>query len=399
MRILVCWDDQAEGDLISMYLSVDGSEITAVVGADAAHQELTVQPAFDVILLAINQPTVDDGYSLFQELRHQSLDVPIIGACLAQEVFRIVRFMTNGMSAYVIRDAAGDYMFMLQAMVEHTVEAVRAAREQKLAHKLREEVESVRKLQESVIPKNIEAPPGYAVTGRYEPAQIRILGGQPVTMAGGDYYDIFTLPDNTMVLLVGDASGHGMKAAMSIMTMHTLVRMIRTQQYKDTAHFVTVMNQQLCEQTIVSEEGGFITLLYAILFPETGELQWTAAGHPPPLLQNLDTGEITPLGEQDCGGLPLAVTDCAEYETYTTKLPPNMRLALFTDGIEEAFPAASKKAHMQFGIEGITETMKRHKDSTLDDMLQALFDDSNAFTEGSGRHDDTSVVLLERHSQ
>ena len=163
--------------------------------------------------------------------------------------------MANGMKAYVIRDASGDYMFMLQAILDSTIEAVRAAHNEELAQKLREEVESVRKLQQSVIPKRVDAPEGYEIIGRYEPSQIRVLGGQPVTMAGGDYYDVFRLPDDNVVLLVGDASEHGMKAAMSIMTMHTLVRMIRTHEYRDTAHFVEEINKQLCEQSIVSDRG------------------------------------------------------------------------------------------------------------------------------------------------
>ena len=47
------------------------------------------------------------------------------------------------------------------------------------------------------------------------------------------------------------------------MTMHTLVRMMRRQEYKDAAHFVEEINKGLCEQSIVSEKGGFITLLTA----------------------------------------------------------------------------------------------------------------------------------------
>ena len=215
-------------------------------------------------------------------------------------------------------------------------------------------------------------------------------------MAGGDYYDVFTLPDDNIVLLVGDASGHGMKAAMSIMTMHTLVRMIRSQNYSDTAHFVSEINNQLCDQTLVNDEGGFITLLYAILDVKKQELQWTSAGHPPPLLQNLETGEVTSLGDADSGGLPLAVMHEADYETYTSPLPNNIRLLLFTDGLEEAFPEGRAAAHSQFGVDGIMRTMKETYETPLPDALQRLFDASNEFTQGSGRHDDTSVVLLER---
>jgi phosphoserine phosphatase RsbU/P len=396
MRILAIWDNDAEGDLVSMYLGIGDNDVTSAFGEEEVTRRIDEGGHFDIILMPIDLPEPEAGYEVFLRIRARFPGIPIVGACQPADVFRIVRFMANGMSAYVMRDAGGDYMFMLQAILDSTVDAVRAAREEQISAKLREEVESVRKLQESVIPKNLEAPHGYKIVGRYEPSQIRVLGGLPVTMAGGDYYDVFTLPDGKMALIVGDASGHGMKAAMSIMTMHTLMRMIRTQNYNDTSHFVEVINQQLYEQSIVNEEGGFITLLYAILDVEKQELQWTSAGHPPPLLQNFETGEVAFLGDEDAGGLPLAVIEEAEYETYTSKIPNNIRLLLFTDGLEEAFPAAMTDRHDQFGVEGIKKTMRESRNLTLEETLQKLFDDSHAYTQGSGRHDDTSVVLLER---
>ena len=399
MRILAIWDNELEAELVSMYLGIDDNTVSTLIGAEAVREHLQAPGQYDIVLMPIDLPNPETGYAVFEEIQRTWRDAPIVGACKTADVFRIVRFMANGMSAYVIRDSAGDYMFMLQAILESTVDAVRAARDRQLTQKLREEVESVRKLQESVIPKHLEAPNGYAICGRYEPSQIRVLGGHPVTMAGGDYYDVFTLEDDKIVMLVGDASGHGMKAAMSIMTMHTLVRMIRTQKYKDTSHFVEEINRQLYEQSIVNEEGGFITMLYAILDVKTGELEWTSAGHPPPFLHDLTTGEVYPLGPDDAGGLPLAVLDDAEYETYKSQIPNNIRLLLFTDGLEEAFPEGVVDKHNQFGIEGIIDTLKASADLSVQDTLQKLFDDSNAFTKGSGRHDDTSVVLLERREE
>ncbi|HID22533.1 MAG TPA: serine/threonine-protein phosphatase [Planctomycetaceae bacterium] len=199
-----------------------------------------------------------------------------------------------------------------------------------------------------------------------------------------------------MVMLVGDASGHGMKAAMSIMTMHTLVRMIRAQQYKDTAAFVAEVNNQLCQQSVVNEEGGFITLLYVILRLDRHDIQWTSAGHPVPLMQSLLTGEVEQIGPEDAGGLPLGIMPDVEYETYTTPIPEHSRLLLYTDGLEEAFPEGRSGVHHQFGRDGVVRTLKETYKLPAKDALQALLDASSAFTEGSGRHDDTSLVVLDR---
>lgn len=396
MRILVGWDNPEQADLLGMYLGIGDHEVTVTLGCEELTTKLNSSDPWDVLFLSITLPDVETGFETFKSIKRSWPDLPIVGACQTGDVYRVVRFMTNGMSAYAIRDEQGDYMFMLLAVLESAVEAVRAMRDQQVAEKLREEVQSVRKLQESMIPAQIDAPPGCTIVARYEPSQIRVAGGRVVTMAGGDYYDVFTLGDNHIVLLVGDASGHGMKAAMSIMVMHTLVRMIRTQRYKNTAAFVAEINNQLCQHSVVNEEGGFITLCYGLLQLDTNELQWTSAGHPIPLVQNLVTGEIRALEVDSAAGLPLAIYPDIEYDTFTHKLPDKYRLLFYTDGLQEAFPEHKPTKTGEFGVDGITQTMQSRLGAPVQDALQSLFDESEAYTEGSGRHDDTSVVLLER---
>ena len=396
MRILVGWDDPEQADLVSMYLSIGDHEVTVVHGADDLLASLDSGAPWDVVFLSITLPDADTGFETFKTIRRLWPDLPIVGACQSGDVYRVVRFMTHGMSAYVIRDGQGDYLFMLLAVMESAVEAVLAQRDQKVTEKLREEVQAVRKLQESMVPAQIDAPAGCTIIARYEPSQMRMASGKVVTMAGGDYYDVFTVDDNHIVLLVGDASGHGMKAAMCIMVMHTLVRMIHTRRYQNTAAFVAEINNQLSQHAIVSDEGGFITLCYGLLQLDTNELQWTSAGHPIPLVQDLATGEIQALEADTVAGLPLAIYPDVEYESFTIKLPEKYRLLFYTDGLQEAFPEHKPTKTGEFGVDGITQTLRARQLAPATEAMQALFDDSEAYTEGSGRHDDTSVVLLER---
>jgi phosphoserine phosphatase RsbU/P len=193
---------------------------------------------------------------------------------------------------------------------------------------------------------------------------------------------------------VGDAAGHGIKACMSIMTMRTLIHMIRSQRYHNTAEFVTEVNKRLVNEDIIHGEGGFITLLYCALDTLTRELQWTSAGHPMPMLQDLTINEIRSLAGGDQAGMPLGIDPDEKYESYTIKLPENSRLLLYSDGLADAFPAQSDE-YVQFGEQGIMNCLKASKDCPLDDSLDKLFVDSHAFTRGEGRHDDTSAVLVE----
>lgn len=394
MRILVGWDHPAEADLLALYLSIGDNEVTITTKHEQLVEQAQRQP-WDVLLMALNFPDNAGAFELFQRLRRVQPECPIVGACLPVEVFRIARFMTNGMRSYMLRDTSGDFMFLVRSALEGVVEALRAEREQKVAERLREEIESVRKFQESIIPRDLRCPAGYRICARYEPSQIQVFGGRPVVMAGGDYYDVFALDDQSVVILVGDASGHGMKACMSIITMHTLVRMIRGQQYQDTAQFVAEINRHLCEQGIVKEDGGFITLFYGILRAAEHTFQWTSAGHPLPLLHVKRTGEINPIGRAKTdAGLPLGIYPQVDYQSNTTQLPPDSRLLLYTDGLVEAFRESD--SHREFGVGGVIETLRRTNGNPLEEVLKSLFDDSYQFTAGAGRHDDTSVVLLER---
>ncbi|MGH7127077.1 MAG: PP2C family protein-serine/threonine phosphatase [Planctomycetaceae bacterium] len=396
MRVLVKWDDPEEAELISLYLNVDGDEaVITSSGVDEFFHEAERGGSWQAVLMPISSPDHETAYETFLKVASLLPDVPVVGACQEGDSFRIARFLTHGLRSYVLRDAAGDFMFLLKTTLESTVEAVRAERERLISERLREEVESVRKLQASIMPATLTSPDGYGICGRYESSQIRVLGGQPVVLAGGDYYDVFRLDEHTTVVLVGDASGHGMKACMSIMTMHTLVSMLHGHDYLNPAKFVAEVNQRLCRQTIVQDEGGFITLLYGLLRSDTHEFHWTSAGHPLPILYDGDAGTVRPLGGLDDGGLPLGIVPDAEYDMHVSPVPPGGRLLVYTDGLQEAFSDGSPD-HKEYGLDGIERTLRESVRRSLEDTLQALFDDSSSFTQGTGRHDDTSVVLVER---
>ena len=395
MKILVAWEDTDQLELMNLYLSAGENEVESCSQPEEFLEQLTKPVFWDVILLSVHFGGADRSFNLFSECRRLRAQVPIVCGCMPDDIFRLARFMVAGMKSYILRDAQGDFLFLLLAMLDGVVASARAEREQKIAEKLREEVESVRKVQETLIPKDIRTPDRYQVVARYEPAQVRVLGGQPVIMAGGDYYDLFSVRDDRFVIIVGDASGHGMKACMSVVTMHTLVRMLLDDHGANTVTFVRTVNRSLCSQSVVTSDGGFITLAYGVLDATKNEFRWCSAGHPPPMLQNLDTGEVIEMGGVDAGGLPLGLYDGAEYEEYRFTIPPRSRVLIYTDGLTDAFPD-TEASHNIFGVDGIMRSLQATVPRPLEESLQALFDDSLAFTFGNGRHDDTSAVLLER---
>ena len=396
MKILAAWDDPEEADLLQLYLAGGGDNEVLVVRPDddlaaAAH----AQP-WDVVLQTLTFPaTVDDGAATYARLQKLLPDTPIVLACRPAEIINLARFILRGLRFYIYRDAQRDFMFLLMSVLESGIALAQAEEAQRVAVHLRQEIEGVRTLQEAIIPQGLTPPAGYLAAARYEPAQVTVLGSKPVVLAGGDYYDLFCPDGNTLVALVGDASGHGLKACMSIMTMHTLVRMVSGDRFRDTAHFVGEINQLLCTNSIVKSGGGFITLLYAAVDTLAHTVAWSSAGHPPPLLHWLDTDEVTQVGANSDGGLPLGITTDLPYDAFTFEMPPRSRLLLYTDGLTDALCEA-KGPRAAFGVDGIRTALQEARHKPLGEALDHLFNTSSAYTDGKGRHDDTSALLLER---
>lgn len=394
MRTLVGWDDPKEAELLSLYLAI-GDNATTVSSSADEFLTLARKSKWDALLLSLTFPTsTDDGFGIFEQVQRVLPGVPILMACRPTEMFELPRFLTNGLRFHIIRDSRGDFIFLVLSSLESAVAATRAEESRKLAERLREEMEGVRRLQESIIPKGLVPPKGYRFAARYEPSQVTVVGDRPVVMAGGDYYDIFKPDDRTLIVLIGDASGHGLKACMSIMTMHTLIRQFTGERYRDTAAFVAEINQRLCENSIVQSGGGFITLLYATIDTVTHTLTWTSAGHPLALLHVLKTNEVRQIGTEDEGCLPLGIYPGAQYEARSVELPVNSRVLLYSDGLTDAF-APEAAGHVAFGVRGVMETLRACTSGDVEHTLDQLFRVSHAFTSSSGRHDDTSMVLIE----
>lgn len=396
MRILAGWDSPEEAELLSLYLTGDGDNHVLLTTNEEEFLKAAADEAWDVVLQPLSFPTtIERGYAVFTEVEKLLPGVPIVLACRPTEIINLPRFLLRGLRFYLFRDTQGDFMFLVLSILESALTVARAEEAQRLAEQLRQEIDGVRTLQEAIIPQGLNPPAGYLATARYEPSQVTVIGDKPVILAGGDYYDLFCPDGRTLTALIGDASGHGLKACMAIMTMHTLVRMLAGDRFLDTAGFVSEINERLCENSIVQSGGGFITLLYASVDTSTHQVSWTSAGHPLPLLHSLETNEVTQVGNNTDGGPPLGIAPGMPYDAYVFTIPPRSRLLLYTDGLTDAL-TDEKDSRSAFGVSGICEALKKCRGRSIKETLEFLFQSSSDFTKGKGRHDDTSLLLLER---
>jgi hypothetical protein len=224
---------------------------------------------------------------------------------------------------------------------------------------LEQEFRSAQEIQQILIPEVLPAIAGYTLTSAYYPAQ----------EVGGDFFQIIPLPglsgdDEGAVIVLGDVSGKGLKAAM---TVSLLVGAIRStvETTQDPAQILAALNRRLYGRM----QSGFATCL-VLRLDSRGRGTLANAGHLPPFLNGSEL-QLTP-------ALPLGLLPDAEYETSSLNLAADDRLILYTDGVLEARNAAGEL----FGFARIAEISGETSDQIAKTAQQF------------GQDDDITVLTL-----
>jgi hypothetical protein len=201
-------------------------------------------------------------------------------------------------------------MLMLVAVV--AVLPLRFARSRRDEERLAGEMESARTVQQVLIPNEIPPVPGFAIHCVYKPA------GQ----VGGDFFQVIPLKSGGALIAVGDVSGKGMPAAM---TVSLLVGTFRTLAHytQRPSEILGSMNRRMLSRS----QGGFTTCIVLRIEPQ-GAVIVANAGHLAPYLAGQEIAVEN--------GFPLGITAEADYPEVTIQLPVGDQLTLCTDGVVEA---------------------------------------------------------------
>jgi PAS domain S-box-containing protein len=174
-------------------------------------------------------------------------------------------------------------------------------------------------LQRSLLPERLPPIEGLELAARYLPG----AGGAAI---GGDWYDVLERPDGRVALVVGDVVGHGLRAAASMGQLRNAFRAYGMVE-ASPAEVVARINRLVMSGV----EQVMATVLYLVLDRETGEVAFSAAGHPPPLVIAADGARFLEGGRS----VPIGAADPAVFREATTVLPPGATLLLYTDGLVE----------------------------------------------------------------
>jgi sigma-B regulation protein RsbU (phosphoserine phosphatase) len=200
---------------------------------------------------------------------------------------------------------------------------------------------------------------------------------------GGDFYDFFDLGGERTGIVIGDATGHGMGAALLVFIARSTLKALLTRS-GDLEDIVRTMND-LVEAD--AEDDRFLTFFFGVLDHRTRVLRFTSAGHDPPFVYRPGSDEFLPLRAT---GIPLGIFPGSRFPASDAVLAAGDFLVFGTDGIWEAVNPAGQ----QYGKARLEEAIRRHHALPLADAAERIREEILAFHEGLDRRDDITAVFL-----
>ena len=260
--------------------------------------------------------------------------------------------------------------FTLEDQTLLTVLAGRLGQGLQRVHQVDKQRETALALQHAILGP-AQLPGGFAA--RYQAAS------RPLQV-GGDWYDIVDLEDGRIALIVGDCVGHGLAAATVMGQVRSACRALL---FSDASPGAALAGMDRFAARLPGAR--CTTVVCAVLNPETGELVYSSAGHPPPILvgadgtvQILEGGHTIALGVRRNWSRPEA----------RVTIPPRATLLLYTDGLVER-----RRKGLDVGISHVAEVVRDGRTSALDDLANQIMSD----VAPPGGYQDDVVVLLYRH--
>jgi sigma-B regulation protein RsbU (phosphoserine phosphatase) len=244
-----------------------------------------------------------------------------------------------------------------------------------LGERLREEVSHAALLQRSLLPAPEVNLPG--VKG------VAIL--TTCTEVGGDYYDYYGVDGRYAVVIVADASGHGVAAGTLVGSAKIAVQQMSDRGEIDPARILTFINHALIAST---HESMFMTMGCLCLDSATGLLRYASAGHVFPYLYRRSSGGWHAL---ETSGVPLGRVADAEYRSVTIDMAVGDRLFLYTDGlVEERTPKGD-----MFGFERLERLLEEYGEMSCDEAAYWMHNALEQHRGSPALSDDVTLLVLD----
>jgi sigma-B regulation protein RsbU (phosphoserine phosphatase) len=202
---------------------------------------------------------------------------------------------------------------------------------------------------------------------------------------GGDYYDYLELSDGCYGVVVTDAAGHGVGAALHMTTARAFLR-FGARDFPGPIKLLAAVNRFLAEDS--GESGRFITLFFLVIDPENRRLIWVRAGHDPALLYDPVADQFEAL---DGKGMALGVMPDAEFSEETREgWTPGSVVVITTDGVRECRNGEGE----MFGQDRLKDAIRAGAGDGADAVRKSILDSLETFTGEIDREDDVTLAVV-----
>jgi serine phosphatase RsbU (regulator of sigma subunit) len=246
------------------------------------------------------------------------------------------------------------------------------AAEARERERIEQELRVARRIQQSLLPEAIPELEGWRIAAYYGPAR----------EVGGDFYDFLELEDGRLGLVVGDATGHGMPAALVMATTRGMLRAV-VQSLESPGEVLARVNEALVADIPPST---FVSCFYGVLDPKDGHLSYANAGHNLPCRRHDGQAE-----ELRARGMPLGLMPGMRYEEKETILASGDSTLFYSDGLVEAHDPQGE----MFGFPRLRELIGEHGEERAlgDFLLEQLY---SFVGEDWEQEDDITLLTLKR---
>ncbi len=259
----------------------------------------------------------------------------------------------------------------LGAQAGSILENARLIERERERQRLEQELSIAREIQQALVPQGLQDFPNFSISGSYRPCD----------EVGGDYFDVFPLPDGRIALLIADVAGKGLGAALvTTMLQGALSGMTLG---VDPVTVFNHLNQFLCGRASV---GRCATMFFGLLGAD-GAFDFVRAGHPTPLLMR--RGIVSEL--YSVGSFPIGLVEDASYDSARIQLEAGDTLLLYTDGVTEA----EDKDRNLFQDSRLKEVFGQHSGSSMKTLQDGIFSAIDTFAGGAIQSDDVTLLVAQ----
>jgi serine phosphatase RsbU (regulator of sigma subunit) len=255
----------------------------------------------------------------------------------------------------------------------------RLKQEERERERIEQELLVAQRIQQASLPKEVPELEEWQISPLYRPAR----------EVGGDFYDFHLLPEGRLGVVVGDATGKGVPAALVMSTTCGMLQLAA--QALGSSSPGEVLRQ--ANEALVARipQNMFVTCFYAILEPKSATLSYANAGHDPPYLQRRGEAE-----ELRARGMPLGLMPGMGYEEKEIVLDSGEAALFYSDGLVEAH---DPKRREMFGFPRLRRLVAEHDADAAEErsLVEFLMEELYSFVgEGWEQEDDITLLTLRR---